>query len=65
MSNHLRILVEHEVIDDERLPDDARARQFRLRGETLASIQSWLDQLQAHWRVQLDSYKRYAERKAR
>jgi len=64
MSNHLRILVEHQLIDDERLPDDARARQFRLREETLAGIQAWLDQLQAHWRVQLDSYKRHAERES-
>ena len=63
MSNHLRVLVENEFIDDERLPEDARARQFRLRPQTLAGMEAWLDQLQAHWRVQLRSFKRHAERR--
>ncbi|MFW2383680.1 MAG: ArsR/SmtB family transcription factor, partial [Acidimicrobiales bacterium] len=65
MSQHLRVLVDTGVIDDERLPEDARARQFRLRGEALAGIQAWLDQLQAHWHIQLDAFKRQAERKSR
>ena len=65
MSNHLLVLIEKELIDDERLAHDARARQFRLRGETLADMQAWLDQLQVQWRIQLDSFKRHAERKPR
>lgn len=65
MSQHLRVLVETGVIDDERLPEDARARQFRLRGEALVGIQAWLDQLQAQWRIQLDAFKRQTERKSR
>jgi DNA-binding transcriptional ArsR family regulator len=61
MSNHLRLLLDHELVEDERLPEDARARQFRLRPEALTTMQAWLDQLGAHWRVQLNSFKHHTE----
>jgi len=65
MSNHLRVLLDAGVIADERLPEDARARLFRLRPQSLTAVQAWLDQLQAEWRVQLASFKRHVEGKAR
>jgi DNA-binding MarR family transcriptional regulator len=64
MSNHLRALVEHGLIEDERLPEDARVRQFRLRPEALVGMQAWLDQLQVHWRDQLRSFKQRTERES-
>jgi DNA-binding transcriptional ArsR family regulator len=63
MSNHLRVLLDAGFIADERLAEDARARQFRLRPQSLAAVQAWLDQLQAEWRVQLKSFKSHTERK--
>ena len=62
MSRHLRILLEGGFVTDERTPDDARARVFRLRPEPMRDVQAWLDQLQAHWSEQLSSFKRHVER---
>ena len=63
MSRHLRILLETGFVADERVPDDARLRVFRLRREPVLALQAWLDQLQAHWNEQLGAYKRYVEEK--
>ena len=61
MSRHLRILLEAGFVSDERVPNDARLRVFRLRPEPVEALQAWLDQLQAHWNEQLRSFKRYVE----
>ena len=63
MSRHLRVLLEAGIVADERLADDARARVFRLRPESLVALQAWLDQLKAEWDEQLASFKRHVERK--
>lgn len=63
MSRHLRILLEAGLVTDERVPDDARLRVFRLRPEPVAAVQAWLDQVQAHWNEQLASFKKHVERK--
>lgn len=62
MSRHLRILLEHGLVEDERVPDDARVRVFRLQSKPIGDLQAWLDQLQAHWNEQLASFKRHVER---
>jgi DNA-binding transcriptional ArsR family regulator len=63
MSRHLRVMLRAGLIADERHPDDARIRVFRLRPESMAGLQAWLDQLQAHWTEQLASFKRHMEAK--
>ena len=63
MSRHLRVLLEAGIVADERVPEDARVRLFRLRPESVEAVQAWLDQLQAHWNEQLGSFKRYVEEK--
>jgi DNA-binding transcriptional ArsR family regulator len=63
MSKHLRVLLQAGVVTDERPPDDARVRIFRLRPESVVALRAWLDQLQAHWDGQLRSFKRHVERK--
>jgi DNA-binding transcriptional ArsR family regulator len=63
MSRHLRILLEAGLVADERVSGDARVRVFRLRREPVLALQSWLDQLQAHWNEQLGAFKRYVEEK--
>lgn len=65
MSNHLRVLLDAGVVADERLAEDARARLFRLRPQSLTAVQAWLDQLQAEWRVQLRSFKNHVEERSR
>jgi DNA-binding transcriptional ArsR family regulator len=47
VSRHLRVLMSALVITDERLEEDARARVFRLRPESIKTVQAWLDDLMA------------------
>jgi DNA-binding transcriptional ArsR family regulator len=61
MSRHLRILLSAGLIADERVPDDARLRVFRLRPEPVVAVQAWLDQVQAHWQEQLGAFKKHVE----
>lgn len=65
ISKHLRMLREAGIVADERRPEDARVRIFRLRHESVVSVRAWLDQIQAHWDEQLGSFKTHVERKGR
>jgi DNA-binding transcriptional ArsR family regulator len=61
MSRHLRVLLQAGIVTDERTTQDARMRYFRLRPQSMAALQAWLDQLQAHLDEQLASFKRHVE----
>lgn len=63
MSKHLRVLLRAGIVADERPPEDARVRIFRLRPESVVALRAWLDQLQAHWDDQLRSFQRHVEGK--
>src|ERR1700760_3817507 len=65
MSKHLRVLLDAGIVADERRPEDARVRVFRLRQESVVAVRAWLDQIQAHWDEQLGSFKAHVERKGR
>ncbi len=65
MSRHLKILLTSGIVDDERVPEDARVRLFTLQPESLVAVQAFLDQLQVEWRTQLRSFKRHVEGKSR
>ena len=65
MSRYLKILLTSGIVEDERVPEDARIRMFKLQPESLVAVQAFLDQLQAEWRTQLRSFKRHVERKSR
>jgi DNA-binding transcriptional ArsR family regulator len=65
LSRHLKVLLDASIIEDERIPEDARVRLFRLRPDSLVTVQAYLDQLQAEWRDQLGSFKRHVEEKGR
>lgn len=64
MSRHLKVLLELKLIKDRRDPRDARIRMFELRPERLTACQSWLDQVQAHWQQNLNSFKDYLDHEA-
>jgi DNA-binding transcriptional ArsR family regulator len=64
MSRHLKVLLQAGIITDLRTTRDARLRVFRLQPQSLAALQAWLDELQAHWDEQLASYKRHVEQRA-
>jgi DNA-binding transcriptional ArsR family regulator len=61
MSRHLRVLLMAGIVTDERTAKDARMRYFRLRPQSMAGVQAWLDQLQSQWDEQLASFKRHVE----
>ena len=65
MSRHLRVLRASGLVEAEAMPDDARARVYRLRRRPFADLQAWLDQVQTFWDDQLASFKEHAERTRR
>jgi DNA-binding transcriptional ArsR family regulator len=65
MSRHLKILLTSGIVADERVPEDARVRLFKLQPESLVAVQAFLDQLQSEWRTQLRSFKKHVEGKSR
>jgi DNA-binding transcriptional ArsR family regulator len=65
LSRHLKLLLDASIVEDQRVPEDARVRVFRLRPESLAGVQAYLDQLQAEWNDQLRAFKRHVEDRER
>jgi len=63
MSRHLRVLLDAGIATDERPKEDARARVFRLRPESMQAVNDWLEQLQEEWDAQLRSFERHVERR--
>ncbi len=61
-SRHLRVLRAGGLVDVIGSDGDARLRLYRLRQEPFAALQAWLDQLDAFWAEQLDSFKAAAEK---
>jgi DNA-binding transcriptional ArsR family regulator len=65
MSRHLKVLLQSGIVADERTVADARLRYFKLRPQSIVTLQAWLDQLQANWDEQLASFRRHVEERAR
>lgn len=63
ISRHLRILRTRGLIEEAPTPDDARLRVYRLRPQPFRDLQRWLDQVEAFWSEQLESFKAVAERR--
>src|SRR4051812_50091016 len=58
MSRHLKVLLQAGGVADERPPDDARARVFWLRPESIEALRGWLGELQGAGGGQPASFKR-------
>ena len=63
MSRHLRVLLDAGIVADERPEEDARARVFRLRPESMQAVDDWLEQLQKEWDFRLRSFQQHVERR--
>ena len=61
MSRHLRILRQRGLVDEDRDPDDARVRVYRLKPEPLADLRAWLHEVEEFWGEQLGAFKRHVE----
>jgi DNA-binding transcriptional ArsR family regulator len=62
MSRHLRVLRATGLVEEQRVEHDARVHVYRLRPEPFVTLQAWLDDVQAFWAGQLDSYRTHVER---
>lgn len=62
MTRHLRVLRESGLVHEEGLAQDARVRVYRLRRAPFDALRGWLEEIEESWALQLDSFKRHAER---
>ena len=65
MSRHLRVLRRAGLVREEGLPDDARARVYRLERARIAELRGWLEEVEEFWGEQLHAFKEHAERRRR
>ena len=65
MSRHLRVLRKAGLVSEDELPDDARARVYRLERAPFEELRGWLEEVEAFWGDQLASFKAHAEREGR
>ena len=65
ISRHLRVLRTRGLVEEERSPEDARQRVYRLRREPFEDLNAWLERVEAFWNEQLDSFRSVAERRGR
>jgi len=65
MSRHLRVLRRAGLIAQEALEEDARARLIQLRTEPLSRLRAWVEDVEAMWNDQLQSFKAHTERRHR
>ena len=61
-SRHLRVLRESGLVREDTVPEDARVSVYSLQREPFDSLRSWLEQVESYWTLQLESFKRHAER---
>jgi DNA-binding transcriptional ArsR family regulator len=61
MSRHLRVLRECGLVEEQRDPEDARARVLRLRAEPFDELRQWVDEVERFWEGQLAAFRKHAE----
>ena len=62
MSRHLRVLRTSGLVEEDHQGEDARVRVYRLRPEAFSDLRRWLDEVQTFWTLELQSFRRHAER---
>lgn len=62
LSRHLRVLRQAGLVAEEVLPEDARVRMYRLERDRFEELRTWVEEVEAFWTAQLDSFKQHAER---
>ena len=61
MSRHLRALRASGLVEESHPEFDARVRIYRLRGEPMAQLKTWLDETEQLWTQQLAAFKAHLE----
>ena len=62
MSQHLRVLRDSGLIQEDASEGDARVRVYRLRPEPFTALRGWLDEVEEFWQAELAAFKAHAER---
>lgn len=62
LTRHLRVLRESGLVSEEGLEEDGRVRVYSLQRAPFSALRGWLDEVEASWSLQLDSFKQHAER---
>jgi DNA-binding transcriptional ArsR family regulator len=65
MSRHLRVLRRAGLVREEGVPDDARAKVYRLERARFSELRDWLEEVEGFWSEQLHAFKDHAERRRR
>jgi DNA-binding transcriptional ArsR family regulator len=63
MSQHLRTLRRSGIVEESGIDGDARVRLYQLRREPFAELRSWSESIESFWTVELEAFRRYAERR--
>jgi DNA-binding transcriptional ArsR family regulator len=61
MSRHLRALRASGLVEESHPEFDARVRIYRLRGEPMAQLKTWVDDTERLWTQQLAAFKAHVE----
>ena len=62
LTRHLRVLRESGIVEEVGDDADARVSIYRLRGDGLARLQQWVDDVQAMWHDQLASFAAHVKK---
>lgn len=63
VSRHLKVLRQAELVREQIDEHDARVRLVQLQPAALGEVRGWIDDVQAMWEQQLDSFAAHVERK--
>ncbi|MEO7919726.1 MAG: metalloregulator ArsR/SmtB family transcription factor, partial [Thermoanaerobaculia bacterium] len=62
MSRHLRVLRQSGLVMEDHQGDDARVRVYSLKPEPFRQMRRWLDDVEAFWTLELDSFRKHVEK---
>jgi DNA-binding transcriptional ArsR family regulator len=62
LSRHLRVLRESGLVAEKGVEADGRVRVLYLEREPFDALRSWVEDVEAFWTGQLESFKAHAER---
>ena len=59
LTRHLRVLRDSGLVEEGGDEEDGRVSLYRLRREAFVRLQQWIDDVQALWQTQLESFARH------
>lgn len=65
MSRHLGVLRKAGLVEEQIQEEDARVRLYHLRRERFEEVRSWVEEVEAFWADQLESFRAHVTKKKR